>query len=149
MRSWAIRQMVAGGVVVGRRHVQNPEPIASRAKTALAAHNSSARSGCKRYAEPSDGPNEHVVFGQHEGSSTGVAVIRQVKTPATNSAVAITDVSTGTSHGCLTIENTVRRNPSCPKLCAPLAEVGGTADDDNAVRRSKDGLMKGARRGRR
>ncbi len=107
--SRGIRQIIAGGAVVGCRPRHKPEPTASSAKTALAAQNSSARRGCSWYGEPSDGPNEHVVFGGHEGSSTGVDIIRHVTTPATNSATAISDASTGTSHGCLSIRASVSR----------------------------------------
>jgi hypothetical protein len=96
--SWAIRQIVAGGAILGRRHRHNPELTASSAKTALAAHNSSARSGCKRWGRARAKPHPREFAGQGGGFG-GVENIRHSTTPATNNATAATDAINGMSHG--------------------------------------------------
>jgi hypothetical protein len=121
VRSWAIRQIVAGGVILGRLHRHSPELTASSAKTALAAHNSSARSGCARYGNTVGMAGAQSVFGGHSPPITLIDVIRHVTTPATNSATAISDASTGTSHERLTIG----ARPSRPALL--LAQHGERA----------------------
>jgi hypothetical protein len=102
-------QTIAGGAVAGRRQCHKPDPTARNAKAALAAHNSSARSGCKRCGARNSGANEQDVWGGQDAPAKEVAIIRHATTPATKSATAISDASTVTSHGRLTIGPTISR----------------------------------------